>query len=178
MFQSPEGDSLFFYDSRVWWWSGASLSVSVPRRGFIVFLPQRMLADAMRRLLGRFQSPEGDSLFFYPCFTSRFGRSPHSTTTVTLVCSMKIPPFWAEAPLRPHFFKIRASPPTPKTREMLGFFATSPLSVTLSPISPTTSSGGRLHFPSIAKTPPTPLDARIFTLLWPRALRAAPPPHW
>ena len=60
-FQSPEGDSLFFYRAI----SDAfeiALAVSVPRRGFVVFL-LTIEFYPVRRIL--FQSPEGDSLFFY-----------------------------------------------------------------------------------------------------------------
>ena len=87
MFQSPEGDSLFFYTSngnKRW----SKEQVSVPRRGFVVFLqgvPERRFLDLCRgfsppkgircfstataagdgSLIALFQSPEGDSLFFY-----------------------------------------------------------------------------------------------------------------
>ena len=40
-FQSPEGDSLFFYSQLVAFRLRRSARVSVPRRGFIVFLPRR-----------------------------------------------------------------------------------------------------------------------------------------
>ena len=40
------------------------LRVSVPRRGFVVFLPLALITTLA--LFGGFQSPEGDSLFFYP----------------------------------------------------------------------------------------------------------------
>ncbi len=38
--------------------------VSVPRRGFVVFLPLAMIMGELRQI-NEFQSPEGDSLFFY-----------------------------------------------------------------------------------------------------------------
>ena len=92
VFQSPEGDSLFFYAIEA---VGAktltTTHVSVPRRGFIVFLRGAMASclapilksfsppkgihcfstclDSIRQRRGGisilFQSPEGDSLFFY-----------------------------------------------------------------------------------------------------------------
>ena len=61
-FQSPEGDSLFFYDV-----AGPPIivgtTVSVPRRGFVVFL--RCTISYPGYFKPTFQSPEGDSLFFY-----------------------------------------------------------------------------------------------------------------
>ena len=64
-FQSPEGDSLFFYEHAIEE-ARASAVVSVPRRGFVVFLP--VFPNSAQIILVRvfwFQSPEGDSLFFY-----------------------------------------------------------------------------------------------------------------
>ena len=86
-FQSPEGDSLFFYlvaalvkaedilgfspPKGIHCFSTwlrrlvrqGKLLVSVPRRGFIVFLLE--LSAFPGESLEQFQSPEGDSLFFY-----------------------------------------------------------------------------------------------------------------
>ena len=42
-----------------------SLQVSVPRRGFIVFLHVEVVEVEVSDFGGLFQSPEGDSLFFY-----------------------------------------------------------------------------------------------------------------
>ena len=68
-FQSPEGDSLFFYHRKHGWLKTLNSIVSVPRRGFVVFLPQRRSSRRYERS-ERFQSPEGDSLFFYQSITS------------------------------------------------------------------------------------------------------------
>ena len=86
LFQSPEGDSWFFYDSGLPR-GETRLHVSVPRRGFMVFLrssktssnrvlkgfsPPKGIHGFSTRKYGfeegdtnRFQSPEGDSWFFY-----------------------------------------------------------------------------------------------------------------
>ena len=40
--------------------------VSVPRRGFVVFLHRIGVEEQVARKVLEFQSPEGDSLFFYP----------------------------------------------------------------------------------------------------------------
>ena len=56
---------MFFYlEALAWEVTVNRERVSVPRRGFIVFLPKarEVLADVG---LTTFQSPEGDSLFFY-----------------------------------------------------------------------------------------------------------------
>ena len=62
-FQSPEGDSLFFYQDLHKKVERGGIKVSVPRRGFVVFLPGR--AERRSLCTCEFQSPEGDSLFFY-----------------------------------------------------------------------------------------------------------------
>jgi len=62
LFQSPEGDSLFFYEAA----KAANATQTIPW----------------------FQSPEGDSLFFYPSLTAPIGHKPQPTTTFTLVCTM------------------------------------------------------------------------------------------
>ena len=66
-FQSPEGDSLFFYLQTGHWSPAALALVSVPRRGFVVFLPLKGGDKLWAREVAEvaFQSPEGDSLFFY-----------------------------------------------------------------------------------------------------------------
>ena len=94
--------------------------VSVPRRGFIVFL-QMSYKKFFFTLAAAFQSPEGDSLFFYRYLTSQIGHDSHLATTLTFVCAMRTSPFRARAPLALHFSQIRASPRAPKTRGMLGF---------------------------------------------------------
>ena len=64
--QSPEGDSLFFYERLQNQVSYAPPdNVSVPRRGFIVFLLGTQGDTGVQGDTGAFQSPEGDSLFFY-----------------------------------------------------------------------------------------------------------------
>ena len=99
-FQSPEGDSLFFYAVLMWVLAVLLLTrfsppkgihcfstflnkagdalvaakVSVPRRGFIVFL-QDYHVDA-RGTVVLFQSPEGDSLFFYEFYSCLFNFGP------------------------------------------------------------------------------------------------------
>ena len=58
-FQSPEGDSLFFYEALFKTCVRRRKKVSVPRRGFVVFLRYaRIIQMAMD---DEFQSPEGDS---------------------------------------------------------------------------------------------------------------------
>ena len=49
MFQSPEGDSLFFYSLLLIWWSRLLLPVSVPRRGFVVFLRDTMTKTSVAK---------------------------------------------------------------------------------------------------------------------------------
>ena len=61
-FQSPEGDSLFFYEEEGKM-ARITINVSVPRRGFVVFLLGAKRTSILCQK--RFQSPEGDSLFFY-----------------------------------------------------------------------------------------------------------------
>ncbi len=73
-FQSPEGDSLFFYLPEDFEQKYGQPGVSVPRRGFIVFLLGR--TSDRDRAVALFQSPEGDSLFFYLPWPT----SPHWTT--------------------------------------------------------------------------------------------------
>ena len=63
-FQSPEGDSLFFYYCEDPVRETSEQHVSVPRRGFVVFL-LGWFFDHSPGGERRFQSPEGDSLFFY-----------------------------------------------------------------------------------------------------------------
>ena len=79
-FQSPEGDSLFFYPQG----SGAvdaAYRVSVPRRGFVVFLPEGIY-KAYFRYQASFQSPEGDSLFFYKRLRKSSPRSSAESVSV------------------------------------------------------------------------------------------------
>ncbi len=79
-FQSPEGDSLFFYNGTRLVEEGVADGegdVSVPRRGFIVFLPE-METQPVNVAVYEFQSPEGDSLFFYAGDERRGQPLPHA----------------------------------------------------------------------------------------------------
>ncbi len=67
LFQSPEGDSLFFYlfylilDCAI----GAALASFSPPKGIRCFSTRLQEERRRIRILLKFQSPEGDSLFFY-----------------------------------------------------------------------------------------------------------------
>jgi len=159
-------------------------SATLSRRGFIVFLLDYSV-DPSNFALDAFQSPEGDSLFFYPCLASQIGRNPHLVVRVSVLNTtpdsgiMRKPPFLG---LKPHLpstfpkFEHRHLPPKPggcsnlslRFRYLWPCFQSHPLPLV----------GRQPHLPSIAKTPPTPLDTRIFTPRWPPAPRAAPLPHW
>ena len=61
-FQSPEGDSLFFYYFVMVQTIRDRISVSVPRRGFVVFLPAS-LGSRVARSGGSFSPPKGIRCF-------------------------------------------------------------------------------------------------------------------
>jgi len=63
-FQSPEGDSLFFYASGVALAGGVSSSFQSPE-GDSLFFYEWKLVNTVTANGDGFQSPEGDSLFFY-----------------------------------------------------------------------------------------------------------------
>jgi len=110
--------------------------VSVPRRGFIVFLP-------LSRLPNRAQSPLGSACV---CFEYYPRLRYHAKTSFSR----------AEASLTLHFSQIRASPPAPKTRGMLESLTPLSLSVALFSISPTTASRQAAPFTEHRQNAPYP----------------------
>ena len=132
-FQSPEGDSLFFYDPSLPQALSHWISpVSVPRRGFVVFLRgrsailnsgQKMVSVPRRGfvvflLLSPVSNRAQVPLSYHFDLTTdteveitsgQIGRKSHLATTLTLVCTMQTPPFCTVVPPTPHFFEIRLS---------------------------------------------------------------------
>ena len=91
VFQSPEGDSLFFYDTRRDG-QGVSGHVSVPRRGFVVFLPSGRVSKRHRD--AGFSPPKG-----IRCFSTRtWHMAMHRTRRLVSVPRRGFVVFLREAP--------------------------------------------------------------------------------